>query len=415
MKPRAIIILTALLACGLYGCTRQTLQKNAGLARLTPEEFPILPWSEPWRTWGPEDSVQTFDEIYECGFNLADFVTPEGLDAAKAAGLKAVVFDENTHVLDGMEKLTTAEVGQRAAAAVTSYGGHPALYAYYLRDEPGADLYPVVGRFVRAFREADPKHLSYINLFPNYADAEQMDRPTYQQYVDSFVSEVRPSYISYDHYAINPDNTVADRYWDNLEAIRTAAQKNNIPFWNIVSAVQRPDWATPSLATLRFQLYSSLAYGARGIGWYQYFNWPEGLGVDFSLAPIDVDGNRTQTWYHVRDVNMEMHRIGPVYITLKNVNAFHLNPPKWCSGIETSRFVQSLGGGDFLVGEFEDAKGRPFIIIVNKDLTQPARFELTLKKTGKVKFVDAKTGKLRPLKPSQTQLSPGQGILLKAP
>ena len=272
-----------------------------------------------------------------------------------------------------------------------------------------------MGRFVRAFREADPKHLSYINLFPNYADAEQMDRPTYQQYVDSFVSEVRPSYISYDHYAINPDNTVNGIYWTNLETIRTAARDSGIGFWNIVSAVKRPDWATPSLATLRFQLYSSLAYGARGIGWYQYFNWPEGLGVDFSLAPIDVDGNRTQTWYHVRDVNMEMHRIGPVYITLKNVNAFHLNPPKWCSGIETSRFVQSLGGGDFLVGEFEDAKGRPFIMIVNKDLTQPARFELTLKKTGKVKFVDAQTGKLRPLKPGQTELSPGQGILLKAP
>jgi hypothetical protein len=303
------------------------LKEAEEVHRLTPEEFPILPWTEPWRWWGPPNNPETLTDIADCGFNLAGFVTPAELDAVGVAGLKAIVFEDargtSIHVVGNMSNLTMAEVQQRVDAMVGRVSENEALFAYYLRDEPGADLYPVLGKFTDAFRRADPDHPAYINLFPNYASTEQMDVPTYQQYVDSYVTTVKPAFISYDHYAMASDNTVANCYWTNIETIRTAARKNNLPFWNIVCAIKRSEWATPSPATLRFQLYTTLAYGAKGISWYTYYNWPAGLGIDFTLAPIDEDGNKTQTWYMLRDVNMQMHRIGRIYMTLNNVNVFH--------------------------------------------------------------------------------------------
>ena len=51
---------------------------------------------------------------------------------------------------------------------------HPALYAYFITDEPNAAQFPALGRLVAYLRERDPAHLAYINLFPTYATNEQL-------------------------------------------------------------------------------------------------------------------------------------------------------------------------------------------------------------------------------------------------
>jgi hypothetical protein len=48
------------------------------------------------------------------------------------------------------------------------------MEAYFITDEPGAGAFPGLGKLVAYLRERDPAHLAYINLFPTYANEQQL-------------------------------------------------------------------------------------------------------------------------------------------------------------------------------------------------------------------------------------------------
>ena len=84
-------------------------------ARLTPEQFAILPWDSPFRSFGPFYDLATCATIRDCGFNLAGFVKADpsvswvgNLDNVAAAGIKTFVHYYNTTP-------TSTEHGQLAA------------------------------------------------------------------------------------------------------------------------------------------------------------------------------------------------------------------------------------------------------------------------------------------------------------
>ncbi len=375
------------------------------ISMLKPEEFAVLPWS-----WTKGDKG-TFKEIRECGFNLAGFVGPDALETVREAGLKGIVFDASTHVGDGEAQLDDREIVRRVKALVKRVAKCKSVFGYYLRDEPGAGVYSGLKKWVNAYRKADPEALLYINLFPNYASPQQMQVPTYAQYLESYVQTVRPRFISYDHYALMADGSLRGGYFSNLEAIRTTALRHQIPFWNIVLANAHFDYADPTDGGLRFQFYTTLAYGGRGISYFTYITPSTG---NYRLAPIDQFGNRTPTWRMLRNVNLQLHRLGPIYLKLRSINVFH-HPdiPEGCSGIQTSRWLKdTIKGDNLLIGEFEGPDGQPFVMVVNKDLRRSTCFHLQFKKPGQIHMVNSYSGQIEPWKGENDWLAPGQGMLL---
>jgi hypothetical protein len=393
-------MITASLIC----CTVAYSQTIGNVPMLEPEEFPILPWG-----WTPGD-LDALREIRACGFNLAGFVAPGHLDLVSKAGLKGIVADSSIQVDDAESGLDEAQIDQRAAALVQRVGQHPAAFGYYLKDEPGAQFFPGLSEWVEAFRKKAPQACAYINLFPNYASSRQMNVSTYAEYLESYVQTVRPRFISYDHYALMDDGSLRKGYFQNLEAIRNAAQRHGLPFWNIVLANAHFRYAEPTDAGLRFQLYTTLAYGGRGISYFTYFTPTVG---NYRLAPIDQFGHKTPTWAMLRNVNLQLHRLGKIYLTLKSINVFHFpKAPKGCSGLKTSRWLKDLKGADLLVGEFEGPNGQPFVMVVNKNLHRSTAYHIAFKDPGEVQFVSAYTGEIGSWGGEHTWLAPGQGMLL---
>ncbi len=393
----------AAAAC-IVVCTAMIAGAADDVPRLAPEAFAILPWGH---TPGDAEALRA---IRECGFNLAGFVAPEHLDAVAAAGLKCIVSTRETHVGDAAAGLDEAEVRNRVAALTARAAEHPAVFGYYLRDEPNAGLYPALAFWTEAFRQADPAHVSYINLFPNYASPGQLGTPGYEEYLESFVTTVKPAFISYDHYALMDDGSLRDGYFQNLEAVRKAGLKHNLPFWNIVLSNAHFRYAEPSDGGLRFQAYTTLAYGGRGISYFTYF--APAIG-NYRLAPIDAFGHKTPTWDMLRSVNLQIHRLGPTYLTLKSVNVFHHpDVPAGCTGLDTSRHLAGVAGGRFVVGEFEGPDGRPFILIVNTDLHVSTAFDVKFKQAGRIMLTSAYTGQTTPWGGENNWLAPGQGMLL---
>lgn len=402
---RVIIVCTAivLLITNAAEVSAQVVQYPFSAQRIEPEKFAILPWGT---SVGDEAS---FREIRECGFNLGGFVHPEKLDAVHAAGLKAIVIDDSVHVTDATKEMAPDEITSRAKALTSRTKDHPATYGYYLRDEPNAMMWPALGRWAAAFREHAPKALPYINLFPNYASAEALGRPTYEEYVDSFAAEVKPTFLSYDNYSLIDDGSLRGGYFQNLEAVRSAALKHNLPFWNIVLGNAHFTYAEPSPAGLRFQAYTTLAYGARGISYFTYFTPAVG---NYRLAPIDQFGNRTPTWDMLRNVNLQIHALAPTLVKLKSVNVFH-HPtvPDGCKGITSATLVSDLTGGQYVAGEFE-GEGRVYALVVNTSLKNSAALGATFKVPGTIEMVSPYSGAIQPWQGEQVWLAAGQGVLL---
>lgn len=399
MREKIMVLLIALLLITLcLGATQAANKaKKPGpqIYDLSPDDFVLMPW-----TWLPGDA-KVLNELKDCGFNMAGFVSPEDVPVVKKVGLKCIVYDKRmSNVVSG---ITKEEIDKRAKDVIAPFKGNPTVRGYYLRDEPTTSMFETLANWKDAIAREDPKALAYIDLFP-------MIIGNYDEYVDKYISMVKPEFLCYDHYALFDDGSVRDTLYQNLEVIRKKAMQQNIPYWNIILSNTHFNYALPSQAGFYIQVYSSLAYGVRGIVYFTYIAPSHG---NFRDAPLDPYLNKTPTWDMVRNVNLQVHQLAPAYLKLKSINVFHYpNVPAGCSGIETSKYIKELGGGDYLVGEFESPDGRPYVMLVNKDIHKSVNFSIIFKWPGKVMAVNQYTGAEYPAGGEADWLAPGQGILL---
>jgi hypothetical protein len=276
------------------------------------ETFPILSWGlQPWHPMAAagtsRSTLELLREMKACGINLAGFARPEELDLVHEAGLQAFVYDPRASDYD-FRKVEEARVRQNIAGLVKEVGSHPAVCCYYVKDEPHAEEFPGLTAVARALAEEAPHQLAYMNLFPNYASQEQLGAETYEDYVEGYVRTVRPKIISYDHYALMEGEPLRRSYFANLETVRRIAAREGIPFWNIVLSNAHFTYREPDPAGFRFQTFTTLAYGGRGISWFTYLT-PE-VG-NYRLAPLDPFGNRTPTWSYLQSANLQTQVLAP--------------------------------------------------------------------------------------------------------
>jgi len=374
------------------------------LAEQPPEFFPLMAWDSP-----PNDP-DVFKEMRACGLNIAGFVPPAGLDACHAAGLKAIVSDARTSGYDWTN--VDAETARKQVSEVVELvKDHPAVYGYYLRDEPPASFFPGLAKVSDLVKELHPGAWPYINLFPNYADAGQLGTATYDAYLEKFVEVCKPPIISYDHYALLEGGGMRDNYFANLEAVRRAGLKHKLPTWNIIAAVGCLNYREATPTDLRFQVYTSLAYGIRGIGYFKYFSAPVG---NFRQAPIDHFGHKTPTWDMLRNINLQVEKLAPTLLKLKSDRVYHFGEvPAGCTGPADESLVTGISG-KMLVGDFTHEDGAWYVMVVNKDFTYSVVCAPQFRKApSTLELVSPYSGSLTPFGGEQVWLAPGQAHLLK--
>src|SRR5688500_8186461 len=132
--------------------------------------LPVLAWGGPPEA---QTTPERYRELAEAGFthNYSGFGSPEGmakaLEVAHAAGVKQMV--------------SLPQLASDPEGAGRRFKGHPAVGGYYLRDEPSAKDFPGLAAWAKRIQAVDPKHPCYVNLFPNYATAEQLGTATYKE------------------------------------------------------------------------------------------------------------------------------------------------------------------------------------------------------------------------------------------
>jgi hypothetical protein len=339
---------------------------------MTRETYPISYWV------GPPQTADRYREVADCGFTVVPIVAPSeaeilhGLDLAARAGLQGLVVDgriqSDLPLEDGWQ-----DVVRRV---VDAYKAHPAVYGYFLTDEPHLREFGRLRQLVMAFRERDPERVPFINLFPNYATQEQLGTISYDAHVAAYLETVKPPVLSYDHYALMEWGDRPE-YFPNLGTIRERALAAGVPFWNVILATPHFNYRDPSPADLRWQVYTTLAYGGKGIAYFTYWT----LDVEnYRSGIISVYGHRTEKYRAVQQLNWELQNLGPHLLGLTSVSVAHWTPDgRAGSDGGPDGLVASVSGGAFVVGEFRDAMGTPWLMVVNADREHSAWTTLTLR------------------------------------
>ena len=321
----------------------------------------------------------------DCNFTLADAAAPQDFSLCEKLGLSVVV-SVDPHIEGGQwGKMSDEQIDQYVKKMVKEGGKSKAIIGYHICDEPSSTVFPSLAKAVAAVRKYAPGKWATINLYPNYATIwtenqvkSQLGTKTYNEYLEKFVSIVKPDLITYDNYMVQmsldlkqPDR--AGKYFTNLLDVRRVALKNNIPFWNVVSGNQvRPYTTVPSPANLALQAYTSLAAGAGGIRWYTY--WKGG----YNYAPIDENEHKTLTWRYLQEVNRQAVMLGAIIKQLKSTGVYFTSPaPEASLPVLPGEYVKSVESeAPMMIGEFLSKDGSRYIMVVNLSLEKSAKFVL---------------------------------------
>jgi hypothetical protein len=387
----------------------------ADTGRFVQDRFAIGLWVSPQTQ---ERLADRYQEIAGANFTLV--IGTAGTNAAgqialcKKAGLQALV---------------------DASGPVGKLPDSPACWGYLLADEPGAGGFPDLARRAAEIRKVRPGRFGYVNLLPNYAPEWALGTKSYDEYLAKFIETVKPEVLSMDHYpAMRPNADTRADYRANLETFRTHSVAAGIPFWNFFYSMPFNDRLDPTEAQIRWQINTSIAYGAKGVLYFCY--WTPGKGAagggEFPKdgAIITAEGLRTRHYDEARRINAELKNLGPTLMKLTSTGTHYLeatatNSTEVLAGGPLRKLLPIPGDppANYLVGTFRHADGRRAVVLMNDSYSQTGWVTVEFDAdTGSVLEISKTTGQALPvvddspeLKGLQISLGAGDARLFLLP
>lgn len=318
-------------------------------------------------------------------------------------------------------------VGRHGSDLATLPDG-PACWGYMLLDEPGPEQFPELARKGEIVRERRPGKLAYTNLLPNYARRWRHGNGSYEEYVRRFCEEVHPDVLSMDHYPhFRPDLDGREDYCDNLATLRDLALEYDVPMWNFFNAMPFQDHTDPTEAQIRWQIFTSLAYGAKGV---MYFCYQTVGGWEFPKgnAMIAIDGSKTHHWYEAQRMNAQLKAWGPTLMKLKSTLVYRVAPglvPKTVLEFGPIADITREDRDphhDYIIGLFDHEDGREAVLVNNYNFAYSAWPTITFRMDPSEVVELDKEGNEVPLKDDspdleglQFRLDAGEGRLFLMP
>ncbi len=212
-----------------------------------------------------------------------------------------------------------------------------------LRDEPSYSAAGTFRSILDYVQSKSPDLYHYTCMLPIYAKQsafsadESLDLVgAYQQYIRT-MADATGTFV-YDHYPLYSENyygstvtSVKDNYYQNYELVAQDAKEHN---YDMGMVVQSSSWGvygkessrhpriTNTKADIGFQVYSALAYGAKSIAYYTYWEHRTQTSTghyvfDAMVMYPDNPGEeplKTDTYYAVQAMNQELKKFDQVFL-----------------------------------------------------------------------------------------------------
>lgn len=344
----------------------------------------ILAW---YSLLGEYVTHERYAEMDSCGFNVS-FSHFNALADVR----KALEASEGTRV-----KILAKcnEFKSDPSHAIPAVKDHPQLFGYHMQDEPVASQFAALRSYKDTLTkyDPDPKHWKYANLLPNKAKSITT---TYSEYLDDFAATVEPAMISYDNYPLKKNFFDKNSsYYENFELAYRKAKAMGVPLWAFVCSVrheQKKDssptlYPQPTLAGMRLQAFSDLAYGAQAVQYFTYASPVEDTGWYYYDAPLGRDYNKTEVWEFVRTINRKIQNLAWVFSGCEVVSVMHTgtNRPAGTTAYKSSLLpapftaLTSAGYDTYtglIVSHIKNGD-REFLVLVNRDYKAAHRITVT--------------------------------------
>ncbi len=287
------------------------------------------------------------------------------LDWAAKRDLKMIFCDPRCLGMHEKAGKPPANYAEGVKKALADFGKHPALFGFFIGDEPGGEYMEALAECQRIQKTLAPNLHSFLNHLPAIG-------PDWGKFLDQYVQLSNTDIIGYDRYTqMNSIDVQAgiNTYYESLRVYREASLRHGVPFWNTLLSTGHYLYKVPNLDEFRWQVNTSLASGANGLVW---FFWYPGLFENYRLSPIDEFWETTDTYKHIRRVQNAFHKTyGDLFNRLVSTRVTFF--PEAMGGGETWKPNELLGGlwpaydnnHTLLLGEFTDAQGRRYLMVVN--------------------------------------------------
>jgi hypothetical protein len=261
------------------------------------------------------------------------------------------------------------------------------FFGYHIQDEPSVPEISQRQQEIERLYSIDSTHVFYINLHPYYRDSwveSTLKVKTYPEYLKA-ASATSCQQLSFDFYPVMTSG-IRPTWYHNLEMIRQESLASGKPFWGFVLSIPHdvpftPDtfYPTPTMGSLRLQVYSNLAYGAQAIQYFTYWN-PGSGRFNYHDAPVDEYGKKTKTYDVVQQMNRELKTVAKLFYGAQVLSVHHLGAIPQGTTRQTEmpvniRSLKIVGRQGAVISQFEK-NGHRYLAILNKSHEQMLRVRI---------------------------------------
>lgn len=331
------------------------------------------------------------DDWADAGLNVAmpPYFAPDKRNIARTLKIMDRAHRRGVRCILGVGGLFSGDLAANGAekfrkdlrAVLKQLGDHPALYGFYVSDEPSPTGIEAVRLAVQIHNDEAPHLHNFVNHFPAFALRNQAGSDDKANaLLDRCIAGTGTRYLSYDCYEqfsiLRTEVENLNLYFDSLVTYQRAAARHNIPLWNSGLSMAFAHYRPMTEDDFRWQLNTSIAHGALGLMYFFFCLYDS--RENFRLAPLTF-GERTAHFDHMRSVHAEFTRHMEATVRglrLTNVQHYRTAYGGTPGFNGSGRVIKVWAETPLIVSEFTHVNGSNYVMVVNnspRQITQ-ARF-----------------------------------------
>ena len=323
------------------------------------------------------------------------------LDRCAELGLKLIIRDTRTEFRT-LQRFGLKAFKNGVIEAYNDFGRHPATFGFFVGDEPGVDEYDDYIQTVKTVLEVAPERTPFANLVPYWGGGSDYDtlvgapEKKHTAIVERFLSESKIPLLGYDQYSqclndgLNKECGI-NSYFFVLDKYNEITQKHKIPFYATLLGCGHWDYRAPTEDDIRWQIYTAIAHGARGILWFHLYQY--GAGTSYVQLPIiGPDRMTTPTFDFIKRQQYIFdcyyrENLDRIYMT----NVYHVghiyNPDKRFCEDEYIKNVNGKYSLPIILSYYKEYDGEErWISLVNGDQRRANQITLTMQNGSKKSY-----------------------------
>lgn len=268
---------------------------------------------------------------------------------------------------------------------------------YYIWDEPLLDNQLLEARRqVDMFEHEDPTRCPFTVAIPSYNDEMDWKNGLFEGYLNRYCSVIDPPMLSLDYYPIGlpgytKESQLDNSYmWLDIGLMRMLGRKYHMPLWFYYHGKNYKNYDRFTFPMVRMNMYAATLYGVKGL---QQFT---AVG-----ATVTEQGEPDVFFEDQKKIHREFKKLGNTLMALESINVIHSddllpsceNLKKLAETMADSRHLSGKLPKRISVGEFEDAYGNQYLMILNRDYETDVSITLDLKNNSRIYEVSRITGK----------------------